>query len=169
MDFNKSNAVAVVALVIAIAACFLPILPNEGTIAGAVGTRFPNGLAVGSTASVTQNKLTVGNSGTAVAGVNFGTCNLDSGSGAFGAFQTKAIDCGGGSLGETALTGITAGDNVSIIMPTTTPASLNSIVITGVAASSTAGFITVSLTNASSSAVTLTSAATTSLQYRAVR
>ena len=30
---------------------------------GAVGTRFPNGLSVGSTASTTQNKLTIGNTG----------------------------------------------------------------------------------------------------------
>lgn len=112
--------------------------------------------------------IKLSSSGTQINGINYGTCQL-SGNPVFLGFQTKAMDCGGGTLGTTALTGIVAGDNVSLVMPTTTPTSMNSIIITAVNASSTAGFLTALVTNASSTAVTLPATATTSLQYRAFR
>lgn len=103
--------------------------------------------------------------GTALARINSGTCNVDGESVSIGAFATRAFDCGGGTFGATALTGITVGDSIFVSAPTTTPAANNSIVVSGVAASSTPGFIVLTLTNASSSAVTLGATATTSWNY----
>jgi len=163
---DKNFIVALVAIVIAIGGYFFPHV--AGTLLGGTtnyDTIGITGLQLGSGCGSNGGTCV----GSTVSGFNFGTCNLDSGAGTIAAFQTKTFDCGGGSLGETALTGITAGDNVSITMPTTTPASVNSVAITGVAASSTTGFITISFTNGSSSAVTLPITATSSLQYRAYR
>lgn len=111
--------------------------------------------------------LTIGTDGTTFTELKAGTCNIGTGSAAVtvGAFATRQLDCGGGTLGATAISGIQAGDNVTLHFASTTVASLNSLVITSYSASTTAGFITLQLTNASTSAVTLTSAATSSLEY----
>jgi len=71
---------------------------------GAIGTRFPNGLAVGTTASVTQNKLTIGNSGTAIGNAIFGNSTCTRTGAAFAATTTEEWIC--------ASTGVTAGDKV---------------------------------------------------------
>lgn len=104
---------------------------------GAVGTRFPNGLAVGSTASVTQNKLTVGNAGTAIGNLVFGTCTILANA-SVAATSTSNFDC--------AFTGAVSGDKVvASLAASSTLAS--QYVIKGVSASSTSDFITFSILN----------------------
>ena len=174
-SINKMNtklvgALLVAILLIAIGGYFFPAFPAS---LGIVGTRFPNGLAVGTTAAVTQNKITIGNSGTAVGTANFGTCHIFLGAGGgtyvLAASSTVKLDCQGtdtlrvGPAASAALTGVTVGDSVFVSATTSFPliTDRGSLKITGVAASSTAGYIVVTFVNDLGASVTL---ATTTVQ-----
>lgn len=110
---------------------------------GAVGTRFPNGLAVGTTADVTKNKLTIGNSGTAVGNYLFGSCAIIGAQVAQAATTTASYDC--------AVTGATSADIVLAQFASTTVSggsgSAINWLITGAKGSTTAGFLTFTIAN----------------------
>lgn len=177
-EIQKYLGVAVGGVVIGLLATFLLGGASFGGVYNQVINEFRQGIKVGTTnqfiidsvgALTTTGGLTIGATGTQADNFAFGTCNLDTEGAAIAAFQTVAYDCGSGTEGETALTGIVVGDNVNIAQPTTTPATMNSLRVTGVAASSTAGFIVVTLTNASSSAITPAGTATSTWQYQVWR
>lgn len=138
---NKTLTIGVlVAIVIAIGGYFFPQIQSAF---GSVGTRFPNGLAVGTTATVTQNKLTIGNSGTAIGDAIYGTCALTVPPWAnIPATTSKPFDC--------AVTGVVSTAVVIAQIATTTASPYTTFggwSIEGADASSTAGFITVVLRN----------------------
>lgn len=130
-----------VAIVIAIGAYFFPQQAQEAVqLAGSVGTRFPNGLAVGSTASVTQNKLTIGNSGTALGNVISANCALIGTDVSQAASSTVPYDC--------AVTNVTSSFRTWAQIATSTPfKTLGGWDIVASKASTTAGYVTVLLSN----------------------
>lgn len=141
---NKWMTVGLIAVaIIAIGGYFYPHIVSS---LGATGTRFPNGLAVGTTASVTQNKMTIGNSGTAIGNLIFGTCSLTLSQGTASFTQTgtttAAYDC--------SATGVIAGDNVFAQLATSTISTTGVIggwTIEGVSASTTADSIRINIRN----------------------
>lgn len=166
---RNSGVLAVVAIVIAILVGFFA-LTSQGASVGDFGTRFPNGLAVGSTARVTQNKLTVGNSGNALGNVLFGTCTLWAPANTIAASTTQLVECNGNTTGGlTAISGILPGDKVFVTLGTTTATS-NGLVLAGAQASTTAnGYITMRLTNLTGATFTWTALASSSVPYLVVR
>lgn len=109
---------------------------KEGVFGG-VGTRFPNGIAIGTTATVTQNKFTLGNAGSAIAGINVGTCDILANA-SITASSTKNFDC--------AASGVVASDKIFVTASALTGVGAQ-YVIKGAVASSTSGWITFSLIN----------------------
>lgn len=104
--------------------------------------------------SFTSFKL--GSTGTTQTRQNTGICYLAVGSStplAVAASSTVAVDCQGTNVlasataSYSALAGVTADDNVSISMPTTTPTTNLGLSVQGVGASSTPGYITVKIKN----------------------
>lgn len=82
---------------------------SEGLL-GSFGTRLPNGLAIGSGASVdTTGAFSVGNDGTQLAEIIHGTCNPKF-NGTFSATTTKIAVC-------KSVTGVTSGDHVFVSLP----------------------------------------------------
>ena len=143
--------VAVIIAIIAIGASNQA--SNQTKELGAFGTRFPNGVAVGTNATVdTAGDFSVGANGTQLAEIIAGSCSLiNFGYGTVLATSTRNYDC--------AVTGVTSGDLVfttaTNTVPTLLPGGGNQTppwFISGAAASSTSGYITVSLTNMSGTA-----------------
>ena len=151
---NKTLWVAlIVVAIIAIIGLFTPIAKD---FLGAVGSRFQNGLAVGTTTVVTQEKLTIGNQGTAVGNLLFGNCNIFASTTAartISATTTATYDCQSAQpLGTflsvgTAISGILYGDKVFLTQPTTTPTTAEGVNLLSAEASTTAGFIRVRFFN----------------------
>lgn len=159
---SKSNFaifVAVVAVVIAIWTAFAVrgVLVNPANV-GSVGTRFPNGLCVGSTCSVTQNKVTIGNSGTAIGSLVFGSGALIGSDTSQVGSTTKAYDI--------AVTGVTSSCFVTANLGTTTPAFSNGPWgLDAAKASTTAGYITVLLHNYGAGAIPSVTGVGSTTQY----
>ena len=107
----------------------------------------------------------MGSSGTDIERFNSGFCNIRSSSNTITASSTATVDCAGGSLGNTALTGVTAGDKVFLMFATTTSTTFGGLKISGVSASSTSGYITAKIYNGTGTTFTWSAAASTSLQY----
>lgn len=124
-------------------------IANLGGNAGAVGTRFPDGLGVGTT-TVTRYDLTVGTVGSAFSQIIGTTCNLIGADVSQAATSTKQYDC--------AITGLTSSFKVMAQLSTTTPVILSGTntglgwSIVAAQASTTAGFATVLLYNGSGGA-----------------
>lgn len=128
MDSNKKLWIAVVVVaIIAVVSSVLVYKLYQVRSFGSVGTRFPNGLAVGSTATVTQNKLTVGNSGTAIGQLIHGTCDLVS-TASIAATSTGAVTC--------AIPGLLASDKVFVSLATTSVAQSRDLLLVGTFAAS---------------------------------
>lgn len=138
MSKDLGLQVAIVAVaIIALGAYFFP---QQAASLGAAGTRYPNGLAVGTT-SPAQGKMLIGTNGTNIGNVNFQTCSLILTSYTITASSTVTADC--------AVTGAQTGDVVFAQFATTTPGSGTGAgwLITGASASTTAGFDTLSIVN----------------------
>ncbi len=138
--------VAVLALILGSVALVgnQPVAPEN---LGASGTRFPNGIAVGTGASVaTAGTFTVGSSGSALTNLIATSCNLVGTDGSQAASSTKAYDC--------AVTGLTSSFKVTAQLSTSTLLATGlGWTITSARASSTAGFATVNLLNLGAAAV----------------
>lgn len=120
---------------------------NQSANVGAVGTRFPNGLAVGSGAAVsTTGAFSLGSAGSQLVNLIGTTCNLIGSDASQAASTSKAYDC--------AVTGLLATDNVIAQIATTTTAAsgYGYWSITGAKASTTAGYATVLLFNGTGAA-----------------
>lgn len=144
---SNNNGLWVGLIAVAILALGGYFFPQIQTLAGSVGTRFPHGLAVGTTASVTDGKLTVGNSGSALGNVIFGNCTLTVQTGTIAASTTAPYDC--------AVTGATAASTVLAALSTTTAygaTQVSGFYAVSAKASTTAGFITVLLFNGTGTA-----------------
>lgn len=130
-----------IAIVIAIGGLFFP---KASQILGVVGTRFPNGISIGTTAA-TSGSLTVGNTGTAMAKIISTTCNLgtlgaSSIDSSHAASTTKSYDC--------AVTGAVSGDRVIAQLASSTPVgNQGGWMIEASKASTTAGYVSVLLRN----------------------
>lgn len=136
MSNNTLTAGLVIAIVIAIGGYFFPQIAQ---LAGAVGTRFPDGISVGTTVAATKNKLTVGTSGTPMGNIIYGTCTLKF-DGTLLASSTTMVDCASSSFA--------VGDTVDILgLATSSVAASRTITINGTgSASTTAGFAPVRVT-----------------------
>lgn len=100
--------------------------------------------------------------GTQVNRVNFGTCYVQASATTIAASSTATVDCQASQTGgNTALTGITAGDTVIAQFASTTPTTIDGIMINGASASTTAGFITMVVSNMTGTTFTWTAAAST--------
>ena len=108
-------------------------------------------------AATLTSTFTLGSSGTAATRFNTGTCHLAVASSTpltIAATSSVMVDCQGTNVlasataSYSALTGITADDNVFVSAPTTTPTGTGSgLVVAGVNASSTSGYISIKITN----------------------
>lgn len=129
--------VALIAIVIAVSGHFFP---QAQELLGASGTRFPNGIAVGTGASVsTAGTLVIGANGSSISEFKATTCNLIGTDASQPASTTVAYDC--------AVTGIASGDVVMAILASSTPRFGQGWDIKAAIASTTAGFLTVLLSN----------------------
>ena len=158
---NKTLTIGLlITVVIAVGGYFFPQMKG---LFGSVGTRFPNGLAVGTTATVTQNKITIGNSGTAVGNLLFGTCNLLGMDVSQAASTTASYDC--------AVTGATAASIVLAQLSTTTQnTSVLNWAVTSAKGSTTADYITLRVSNLAGTAlVPSASAVGSSTNYFIIR
>lgn len=117
-----------------------------GGVYNQVAQTFP-GLCVGSNCTVTANKLTVGNSGTAIGNIIYGTCYLKADF-SISATSTAMVDC--------VSTSFKSGDTVLISgLATTSTALTRQFTAQSIgSASSTNGYAPVRLTNWSGAAVT---------------
>lgn len=122
---------------------------------GVVGTRFPNGLAVGSGASITTaGSLVIGANGSSLNEVKSTTCNLSTVSGNLPLATTTApFYC--------AITGVASGDQVFVSLPSD---ATSAITLKYATASTTDGYIEVGLAAVNTSATASFSTATTSVQ-----
>lgn len=129
---------------------------------GAIGTRFPDGVSVGTTVAATKNKLTVGSSGNAIAQYMFGTCNLTvAGTFTVTATTSKVFSC--------AATGVASGDNV-VISPATSTQAYGDWVMTGAIASTTASNdIEVTFLNLTGGNAVIPAGLASSTKWRAMR
>ena len=145
---NKMKlGIALVAVIIAIGGYSFPqsIIQHQGSDwedTGAIGTRFPNGLAVGTGASIaTAGALVVGSGGANLQLVLKGTCNqLEPMNGDnIAATSTFSMDC--------AVTGVQSGDTVFVNLGSNATSTLNATstnggwIFLGAKASTTNGFI----------------------------
>lgn len=181
---NQNNGIVwvgiLIAIVIAVGSSFMPrqnvVIDTQQSqsspVEGAVGSRFPNGISVGSgVGSPVQNALLVGANGTNISRINFGFCNIHTGTGitTIAATTTATLDCQAGTGTATALTGVTAGDVCLVMAATTTPTTVEGLSILGVSASSTQGYITLKIFNGTGATYTWASAATSSLNYHCAK
>lgn len=181
MTFNKDTFIGLVALVIAIVGCYLPVasavksfgaLPTcGGQTSCTTGNLYVSGQLTGGT-------LQVGASGTSVASVNAGYCDLNFGitPASFVASTSQDVDCQGTNMlasataVQAALPGVaawsaTAGGAMSVMLASSTPATYLGIHIEGCSASSTAGYLTCQVTNATGAAFTPATTTTHFVQY----
>jgi hypothetical protein len=107
--------------------------------------------------------------GTQLNGFNFGTCYIQASATTITASSTVTVDCQGSTTGgNTALTGVTTNDNVSVNFATTTSTTYSGLSILGASASSTPGYITMKVFNGTGTTFTWSAGASTT-QYRAYR
>lgn len=168
MNFIERNAVAVVALVIAILGCYLPVSSAVHSLGGTSNfdTLGVTGLQVGPGCNNGLNPA--GCTGTNVGALNFGTCNIQSNSPTIAATTTVQLDCNGSTAGGTLvpLTGVTTGANVDLMQASTSPTTFEGLQIRGASASSTPGSITLFLYNGTGNTFTWTAAASSSFAYQ---
>lgn len=143
MNFLKTNAVAVIALIVAILGCYLPVssaVSNSAHYAGitnydevdASAMRIGSGCNNGVGSSCTASRIDA---------FNTSTCSLVSSAYTIAATSSALFDC--------AATGVVSGDRVDVGFATSTVATnLIGWLITGASASTTQnGFITVRVSN----------------------
>lgn len=125
-----------------------------------------------------SGQIVVGTSGTTLAGVNHGTCNLNLGRvpASVAASTTINVDCQATNMLATAATvqsalpGVTYGDKVFVTLATSTVGtSGNGWVVSAANASGTDGYIHLKLTNFTGAAVTPGTTTTSGVQYWVVR
>lgn len=157
MDFLQKNAVALIALVVAILGCYLPVTSAVHALGGvtnydevdAAGMRIGTGCNQSGSASCVASRI---------GGVYAGTCLLVAPSYSVTASTSVSMDC--------AIPGLVSGDIVESQFATSTAASLG-WAITGASASTTAGWATLRVSNFTGvTAVTPASLASTT-QYEA--
>lgn len=137
MDFLQKNAVALIALVVAILGCYLPVsaaVQNFGGVTNydevdAAGMRIGTGCNQSGSPSCVASRI---------GGVYAGTCILIAPNYTVAATTTVSMDC--------AVAGLVTGDIVESQFATSTTAG-NGWVVTGASASSTSGFATLRVTN----------------------
>lgn len=126
---------------------------------------------------VSTGTFQLGSSGTVSSGHNSGTCLLNLGNtpASFSATSTINADCQGANMlataatAQSALTGVTTNDVITLMAPTTTPSTFLGIKVQGCNASSTPGYITCRLTNETGAAYTPGTTTVAGWQYGAWR
>ncbi len=180
--------VALVALIIAITSFFVTsggASHPAGSTAGKTSTSgfyiAGLGFAVGTEQSAktvfnSSGQLTLSSVGTAVTGLNFGTCFIKAYATTIAASSTGQVDCQATAIPiagpGTALAGITYGDKIVATLATSTAGTLSEgLDINAVAASSTAGWITLIIANNTGGTFTwpITGSATGTANYIALR
>jgi len=178
-QLNKwAGVLALVAIVIAIGGYAYPKIQEN---LGATGTRFPNGLSTNSTSpavgelqtttlevdstSSFEGAVTVGTSGSGMARINTGFCNIHSTTNTIAATTTATVSCQAGTNTLSALTGVTAGDICFLSLATTSINVATGVHVAGASASSTAGYIHAEIGNLENNTFTWTAAASTSWPY----
>ena len=136
---------------------------------GATGTRFPNGLAVGSGASVdTTGAFSVGNDGSQIAEIISGTCNLSGPTAGLSASSTGIYQCAvtGASASDKVIVSLPGGANLGVAGKNDLAFSTtgNNLLVAGAAFASTSGAIGVEIHNFGA-ATTSFKQATTSVTY----
>lgn len=142
MDNAKfALGVALVALIVGAGGYFYP---QAKQAFGEIGTRWPNGIYVG----------TIANAPSKVSNFAFGaSCFLAPSAATIAATTTVSVDCqataGWSAAGTSALGGVSSGDAIQFELSTTTAGASGpgGLVVTGASASTTAGYITVRLLN----------------------
>lgn len=166
---NKISWIALLASVVALViACVSLYTPHNGKIFGGTtnyDTLASTGLQVG--ANCNNGFATC--SGTLESGFNFGTCYVQASSITIAASSTATVDCQAGTTGtQSALTGVSTNDNVSVQFSTTTPTTFQGLTVLGASASSTAGYITMKVYNGTGTTFTWIASASTT-QYHVYR
>ncbi len=178
---ENSTKIALVALILAVIACFLP-MGNGKTFGNVVDTSYfdyfqaTTGFNLGSSLTFFNSSgLQVNSSSTRVGRVNTGTCYILAYAATIAASTTAKVDCQAtaaiyntNTSRAVALTGVTAGDFVQASLATSTAGTTsNGLVISGASASTTAGYIELYVTNFTGGTFTwpITGAATGTASY----
>lgn len=150
MNFIKQNFLAILIIVFLGVSAVISNNAKFGVAANV--TTFTNPLIFSSSTGVKFST-----SGTAVVGVNFGTCTAIVYA-SLAATSSQRADC--------VATGAASGDKVIVMLPQAARASANdNFIIAGASASSTAGYISFNLYNMTGVATSSYPLATTSVQY----
>lgn len=153
---NQKDSIArwgvLIAIVIAVVAMFLPILPDGQSAFGAIttGTNFKYGISVGNTSSL-------GVAPTNIAKILGGTCSLIASSFTVAASTTVPMDC--------AITGVVSTDLVFGQFATSTQIGQGGWAVRGASASSTAGFITLTVVNSTGASNIIPASIASSSKY----
>lgn len=117
-----------------------------------------------------SGQLTMSSVGSAVTGLNFGTCTINAYSNTITASSSAQVDCSAGATGPTAtLAGIASGDKVFVTLASTTVAISEGLHVIWSAASTTPGIITMKIANDTGGTFTWASTASSSISYLAIR
>jgi len=155
MKFSKKIVVGLVAIVIAIVALVVVLTVHKPGY-GAVSSG-----CQGSTTCVTDlyasGQFQIGVSGSALSGINFGTCYIKPWATTIAATTSVNVDCQGtaavgsstGLYLTSALSNVSYGDTIILQLATSTnnSSAFGGLVVSAVTASSTAGYIQLTLEN----------------------
>lgn len=168
-----------VVTIIAVLACFLPVRLSVAPTAGSTGSRFPNGVSANTTSPIAGQLLgttllvtsgaTLGSSGSSIAAVVFGSCQIVAYSNTITASSTATVDCSTNGTPSGTITGLTANQFIDAWATTTMSSLSQGVSIIGSHASTTAGIITLRISNGTGGTFTWSNTASTSIAFQSVR
>ena len=188
IDYIKKNHLGLLIIAFLIASSFFTAKPavkelgaiNRDTTTVSNPFRFQQGI-INDTTLTQTGAITVGSSGTAVAQLNYGSCNLLPNATTIAASSTARVTCQGGTAttGQTALTGITSTSKIVGTLSTTTAAAgiaiganaFGGLELLGATASTTSGFIETLIINNTGATYTWPTSGTASgtMQYIGIK
>lgn len=186
MNFTSKNGLALVALVIAIIACFLAAGNGKTVFGNVVDTSYfdyfqaTTGFQLGSGLTFfSSSGIKVNSTSTTIGRMNTGTCYIQAYATTIAASSTAKVECQGTAavggittVNDTALTGVTTGDYVQTRLATSTAGTTSlGLNITGASASTTPGYIEMYIINSTGTTFTwpTTGAATGTASYFVTR
>jgi hypothetical protein len=152
----------VVALVVAIIACFLPVAGGK-SLAGITDTSYfdffnattAGGFQINGTTVLSNSGIKLNSTSDTISRINSGQCYIQPYATTIAASTTAKVDCQAtaavGSIStanDAALNGVSTGDYVQVTLATSTAGTTsNGLVISGANASTTAGYIQLNISN----------------------
>lgn len=158
MNFIQKNAVALIALIVAIIGCYTPVSSAVHSLGGTTNYSEIDaaGMRIGANCDNSFNSANC--AGSHIGGAYVNTCSLIANSYTVAASTTVSMDC--------AIPGIVPGDIVEVQLATSTTPG-NGWAVMEASASSTPGFATVRLTNFTGASNIIPASIASTTQYEA--